>query len=165
MTNRKRGYWLLKSEPRSFSIDDLARRPGQTEAWDGVRNYQARNFLRDRMQPGDRAFFYHSSCATPAIVGIAEITGRARPDPTQFDPDSPHYDPNSDSDEPRWWLVNVRFLRRLRRPIGLAELRAHADRLQGLQLLARGNRLSVMPVTDSHWNYVLDLERGTATRG
>ncbi|MDE2150028.1 MAG: EVE domain-containing protein [Gammaproteobacteria bacterium] len=157
MSAGARSYWLLKSEPQAFSIDDLARRPAQTEAWDGVRNYQARNFLRDEMRPKDQAFFYHSSCAQPAIVGIVEILAPARPDPTQFDPSDPHYDPRAHRQTPRWWLVDVRLVRRLRRPIELAELRRHADRLAGLALLARGSRLSVMPVTPQHWHFILAL--------
>jgi predicted RNA-binding protein with PUA-like domain len=151
-------YWLMKSEPASFSIDDLAARPKQTEPWDGVRNYQARNFIRDRMRVGERAFFYHSSCAQPGIVGIVRIVSPAYPDPTQFDARHPHYDPASRREPPRWFAVDVQLERKLRRPLTLAELRNHEKRLRGLRLLAPGNRLSVMPVSPEHWDYLLALE-------
>lgn len=151
-------YWLMKSEPDCFSIDDLAARPGQTEPWDGVRNYQVRNFMRDRMQVGDLAFFYHSNCAEPGIYGVMEIASTAYPDPTQFDPDEDHYDPASKPEEPRWLLVDVRYQRHFRRPVLLAELREHAEALTGFKLIAKGNRLSVMPVMPEHWDYILALE-------
>jgi predicted RNA-binding protein with PUA-like domain len=151
-------YWLMKSEPDSFSIDDLARRPKQTEAWDGVRNYQVRNMMRDQMQPGDRAFFYHSSCAEPGIYGLMTIVSRAYPDPTQFDPQHHHYDPGSKREEPRWLLVDVQFERKLQRPILLPELREHEARLKGLMILQKGTRLSVTPVKPAHWDYILQLE-------
>ncbi len=149
--------WLLKSEPSAFSIDDLAQRPGQTEPWDGVRNYQARNLLRDQIKRGDQAFFYHSSCPQPAIVGLAEVESDGQPDPTAFDPAAAHYDPRSTPDNPRWYLVDVRFLRRLRRPLPLAELKTHAE-LATLPLLQKGNRLSVMPVGAAEWAFILSLE-------
>jgi len=152
-------YWLMKSEPRSFSIDDLARRPRQTEPWDGVRNYQARNFMRDRMRVGDLAFFYHSSCAEPAIVGLMRVVSEAYPDPTQFDPRHHHYDPAARREQPRWYLVDMRLERKLKRPLTLAELRRHEKELQGFRLLAPGNRLSVMPVSEAHWRYILSLEK------
>lgn len=151
-------FWLLKSEPSAFSLQDLQARPHATEPWDGVRNYQARNFMRDGMQVGDRAFFYHSNCPVPAIVGIASIASSAYPDPTQFDPHALHYDARSKRNMPRWYLVDVRFERCLRRPLSLAELREHAGELDGFQLLARGNRLSVMPVQTAHWKHILKLE-------
>lgn len=151
-------YWLMKSEPEAFSIDDLARRPRQTEPWDGVRNYQVRNMMRDQMQPGDEAFFYHSNCEVPGIYGLMTIASRAYPDPTQFDPGHPHYDPGSKPEEPRWLLVEVRYQRKLRRALSLAELRTHERKLKGLQLLAPGNRLSVMPVRPEQWAYILALE-------
>lgn len=150
-------YWLMKSEPEEFSIDDLAARPDQTEPWDGVRNYQVRNMMRDQMQPGDQAFFYHSNCTPPGIVGIMEIVGAARPDPTQFDPADSHYDPKSDPDNPRWLLVDVRFVRKLRREITLQELKDDPA-LADLPLVRRGNRLSVMPVTEAQWQHILSLE-------
>lgn len=150
-------YWLMKSEPDVFGIDDLEARPGQTEPWDGVRNYQVRNMMRDEMRPGDAAFFYHSNCEVPGIVGVMEIAGEARPDPTQFDPDSDYYDPRSDPQQPRWLLVEVRFLRRFRRTIPLAELKERPE-LADLALVRRGNRLSVMPVTPDQWAFILGLE-------
>lgn len=151
-------YWLMKSEPDTFSIDDLKKRPQQTEPWDGVRNYQARNFMRDRMQPGDEVFFYHSNCKEPGIYGIAEIASRAYPDPTQFDPRHKHYDPSAKPEEPRWFLVDVRYRRHLARPILLSELRRHEAELSGFKLIAHGNRLSVMPVAPQHWQRILALE-------
>ena len=151
-------YWLMKSEPDSFGIDDLAQRPGQTEAWDGVRNYQARNMLRDEMQVGDQIFFYHSSCKRPGIVGIAEVARNAYPDPTAFDPESQYYDPKSDPDNPRWFLVDVHLVRKLRRTITLEELKAHAEALGDMPLLRRGNRLSIVPVGAEQWAIILGLE-------
>lgn len=152
-------YWLMKSEPESFSIDDLEQRPKQTEPWDGVRNYQVRNMFRDLMKIGDSVFFYHSSCAEPGIYGIAKITSQAYPDPTQYDPKHHHYDPGSKPEEPRWLLVDVQFVRKLKRPVLLTELREHETKLSGLQILAKGNRLSVVPVKKAHWDYVLKLEK------
>ncbi|MEW6166888.1 MAG: EVE domain-containing protein [Pseudomonadota bacterium] len=151
------GYWLMKSEPDCFSIDDLARRPQQTEGWDGVRNYQVRNMFRDQMKPGDQAFFYHSSCAVPGIVGIMRIASAAYPDPTQFDPKADHYDPKSTPENPRWLQVDVRFERKLKKPVTLAMLRAHEKQLKGLLVLQPGTRLSVTPVREDHWNYILRL--------
>lgn len=153
--------WLFKSEPSEFSVDDLAARPGQTEPWDGVRNYQARNYLRDGMRTGDLGFFYHSSCAEPGIVAIVRVASAAYPDPTQFDPRHPHYDPGSDPSSPRWYLVNVALEWRLARTITLAELKAHPT-LAGMPLLRKGNRLSVLPVTAEQWDYILGLEGARA---
>ena len=151
-------YWLLKSEPGEFSIDDLAAAPGKSTFWDGVRNYQARNFMRDDMKKGDLAFFYHSSCAEPAIVGIVEITRAGYPDATALDPDDKHFDPKSTTDDPRWYGVDIRLKRKLKKPLTLAKLRQHAgDSLSDLLLLQRGNRLSVMPVTKKDWQFILDL--------
>ncbi|AGA92042.1 hypothetical protein Thimo_3372 [Thioflavicoccus mobilis 8321] len=153
------GHWLMKSEPDVFGIDHLAARPGHTEPWDGVRNYQARNMMRDQMQPGDQAFFYHSNCAEPGIVGLMEVAAPARPDPTAFDPEAKYFDPKSDPENPRWYLVDMRLLRHLARKITLAELRAYADGpLADLPLLRRGNRLSIMPVTLAQWDFILSLE-------
>ena len=146
--------WLLKTEPGTFSIDDLAAR--KVEPWDGVRNYQARNFIR-AMRPGDAVLIYHSVCATPGVVGIAKIAAAPRPDPTQFDPKNDHYDPASKPDNPRWTLVDVRFGRKLRRTISLHELKASPG-LGGLALVQRGSRLSVMPVSDPQWHTILALE-------
>jgi len=150
-------YWLMKSEPNEFSIDDLAGRAERTEPWDGVRNYQARNMMRDQMRRGDQVFFYHSNCAEPGIVGIAEVAREGYPDPTAFDPQDKHYDPKSDPGNPRWYLVDVRLVRKLSRTITLAELKADPA-LADLALVRRGNRLSVMPVGDAHWRHILKLE-------
>jgi len=150
-------YWLMKSEPDVFGIDDLKRRPKQTEHWDGVRNYQARNMLRDQMQKGDLVLFYHSNCAEPGIVGIAEIVRAGYPDHTAFDPKDPHFDPKSDPQSPRWFMVDVRFKRKLRRTITLAELKSRPE-LAAMPLVARGNRLSVMPVGETEWDIILALE-------
>ncbi len=150
-------YWLMKSEPETFGIDDLKKRPKQTEPWDGVRNYQARNTLRDGMKRGDQAFFYHSSCDTPGIAGIMEIVRAGYPDCTAFDPEDHHFDPNSDPKNPRWYRVDVRFVRKLKRTISLAEMKSHKA-LAGFPLLQRGNRLSVLPVTPQQWKFILSLE-------
>lgn len=150
-------YWLMKSEPGEFSIDDLKARPSKTEPWDGVRNYQARNMMRDEMKAGDQVFFYHSACEVPGIVGIMKIASDAYPDPTAFDAQDKHFDPKSDSENPRWFLVDVEFVRKLKRTISLSELKEHRA-LADMVLLRRGNRLSVMPVGESHWNTILGLE-------
>jgi len=151
-------FWLLKSEPEVFSIDDLRSSPRKTTCWDGVRNYQARNFLR-AMQVGDRAFFYHSNCAEPGIVGIVAIVREAYPDTTAFDRRDPHYDPKSDRQHPTWYMVDVKLVRKLERSISLTELKARANSaLAGLLLLRRGNRLSVLPVDEHHWNRIAALE-------
>ncbi|MCK6370133.1 MAG: EVE domain-containing protein [Gammaproteobacteria bacterium] len=147
-------YWLMKSEPTVFSIDDLAR--VRVTPWEGVRNYQARNFMRDGMRKGDLAFLYHSSCEVPGIMGVMEIGREAYPDPSQFDPGSPYFDPASRPDDPRWLMVDVRYRRRLPRAITLAELRTHRE-LAALALLRRGNRLSIMPVTGKQWQFILAL--------
>jgi predicted RNA-binding protein with PUA-like domain len=152
-------YWLMKSEPDAFGIDDLAARPGQTEPWDGVRNYQARNMMRDEMKVGDQAFFYHSNCDEPGIVGIMEVVREGYPDHTAFDPEHKYYDPKSDPENPRWFMVDMRYVRHLRRNISLAELKGYADGpLEGMALLRRGNRLSVMPVAPEQWEFILTLE-------
>lgn len=141
-------YWLMKSEPEVFGIDDLMNRPGQTEAWDGVRNYQARNMMRDEMRVGDSVFFYHSNCALPGIVGLARITREAYPDST---------DPASATAKPRWVVVDVQFVRKLARTISLTELKTWPE-LADMPLVRRGNRLSIMPVTPGQWNFILSLE-------
>ena len=148
-------YWLMKSEPDVFGIDDLER--VRTTAWEGVRNYQARNFMRDGMKRGDPAFFYHSSCEAPGIVGIMEVVREAYPDRTQFDRKSDYYDADSTRESPRWLVVDVRFRRRLKRPITLDELKRHRE-LANLPLVRRGNRLSVMPVTPAQWAFIGTLE-------
>jgi len=150
-------YWLLKSEPNAFSINDLKKMPDQTEHWDGVRNYQARNLLRDQLQVGDRAFFYHSNCETPGIVGIVEVVRAGYPDHTAFDPHSNHFDPKSDPAKPRWFMVDVKYVRHTRRLMPLAELKQHPE-LENMPLLQKGNRLSVSPVTEQQWHYILCLE-------
>ena len=147
----------MKSEPEEFSIDDLARRPGKTEPWDGVRNYQARNMMRDQMRTGDSIFFYHSNCDIPGIAGIMQVHKESYPDPTAFDPEDKHYDPTSDPDDPRWFLVDVKYVRKLKRVISLQELKSHAE-LEAMALVKRGNRLSIMPVTQAQWDFILSLE-------
>ena len=152
-------YWLMKSEPDAFGIDDLAARPEQTEPWDGVRNYQARNMMRDQMKPGDQVFFYHSNCTPPGIVGIAEVAKEAYPDHTAFDPDAKYFDPKSNPENPRWFMVDVRYVRHLKRTITLTELKEHADgALADMPLVRRRNRLSIMPVTPAQWEFILGLE-------
>lgn len=156
MTARKR-YWLMKSEPDTFSIDDLER--VGTEPWNGVRNYQARNFMRDGMQVGDGVFFYHSNCKVPGIVGIAKVASTAYPDETQFDRTSDYHDPKAKREDPRWMLVDVAFERKLKRTIALDEIKQHADALgDGFPLIARGNRLSILPVTAAQWKLLLAME-------
>jgi len=151
-------HWLMKSEPDAFSIDDLGKVP-RPEPWDGVRNYQARNMMRDQMQVGDVVFFYHSNCDEPGIVGLAEIASAAYPDQTALDPEAKYFDPKSDPDKPRWYLVDLRYVRHLKRTIRLSELRQYADGpLDGFPLVRRGNRLSVMPVTPQQWDFILALE-------
>jgi predicted RNA-binding protein with PUA-like domain len=152
-------HWLLKTEPESFSVEDLAAAPRRTTGWDGVRNYQARNLLRDEMRRGDQAFLYYSSCAVPGIVAIMQVVKEAYPDPTAFDRRHHHYDAGSDPRKPRWFMVDVQLKRRLARTITLAELRAHAGKeLRGMVLLRPGNRLSVTPVEAAHWKFILSLE-------
>ncbi len=148
-------YWLMKSEPGEFSIDDLVHAPDQTTWWFGVRNYQARNFMRDDMHVGDLAFFYHSSCPQPGIAGIVEIRHAAAPDETQFDPESDYYDPKASRELPRWLNVAV-TLKEKTRLLPLAELRAHSE-LASMTLLKRGNRLSITPVTKKEWHTIRAL--------
>ena len=146
------GFWLMKSEPDEVSIDDLAAAPGQIFPWFGVRNYQARNFMRDAMRIGDLAFFYHSGCAEPGIAGICEICSEPYPDETQFAAVDPYFDPKSKPEQPRWWLRDVRFVRKTRY-VPLAELRQHPE-LADMRLLARGNRLSITPVSEEEWRFI-----------
>ena len=146
-------YWLLKSEPLSYSIDDMAR--DRVTAWSGVRNYQARNFMRDQMRVGDRAFFYHSNCDEPGIVGIVEVCGPAHADETQFDRRSKYYDPEATRDAPRWVNVEVKFVKKTPL-VALDELRRHKP-LAGLRILQRGNRLSITPVDPGEWDYIVKL--------
>jgi len=153
---RAKRYWLLKSEPDVFSFDDLWKAPRRTTFWDGVRSYQARNLLRDELAPGDGALFYHSGTEPPGVAGICEIVAPGRPDPTQFDPDDDHHDPASRPDAPRWFGVDVRAVERLPRFVPLSELRA-APALARMDLLRRGNRLSVQPVRPAEWKAVRRL--------
>jgi predicted RNA-binding protein with PUA-like domain len=148
-------YWLMKSEPDAYSIDDLER--DGRDMWDGIRNYQARNMMRDEMRVGDKVFFYHSNCKEPGIVGVMKVASKPYPDPTQFDPESKYYDPKSNEEDPRWMLIDVEFVRKLSRTITLVELKAHPG-LDGMILLRRGNRLSIMPVDKAHWDLILGLE-------
>ena len=149
-------YWLMKSEPNVFSIDDLAKAREKTTRWDGVRNYQARNMLRDDVAVGDGVLFYHSSADPPAVAGTARVVRGGYPDPTQFDPSDGHHDPDSSRDDPRWFAVDIQFDSKFARPVALAELRATAA-LAGMVLLKRGSRLSVQPVTPAEWKQILKL--------
>jgi predicted RNA-binding protein with PUA-like domain len=153
----KMNHWLMKSEPDAFSIDDLAAMPDKTEHWDGVRNYQARNMMRDQMKKGDLIFFYHSNCKVPGIVGIAQVARESYPDHTAFDPDDIHYDPKSKPEKPTWYMVDIKFQRKLKRTISLEELKGRPE-LEGMALVRRGNRLSVMPVSAAQWEFILGLE-------
>jgi predicted RNA-binding protein with PUA-like domain len=148
-------YWLMKSEPTEVSVDDALAAPQATVPWTGVRNYQARNFMRDAMQVGDGVLFYHSSCAEPGIVGIAQVVSTPYPDPTQFDPESPYYDPASKRDTPRWVLVDVQVLRKIAN-LTLPQLRARPE-LADLLVLKKGNRLSITPVEPKHWKAILKM--------
>jgi predicted RNA-binding protein with PUA-like domain len=150
-------YWLMKSEPNVFSIDDLQNMVEQTEHWDGVRNYQARNMMRDEMKIGDQAFFYHSSCELPGIVGIMEVVREGYPDHSAFDPQNKYFDPKSDPANPRWMMVDIKYIRHTRRTLSLAELKEHAV-LANMPLVRKGNRLSIMPVSATDWFYILSLE-------
>jgi predicted RNA-binding protein with PUA-like domain len=152
-------YWLMKTEPQTFGIDDLAKKARKTAMWDGVRNYTARNMLRDDFRKGDRAFLYHSSTEVKGVAGIVKVVRTAYPDPTQFEKKNDHYDPSSDPKDPRWFVVDVQLERRLKRVITLDELREHEQgELDGMLLLKRGNRLSITPVSAAHWEFVLSLE-------
>ena len=148
-------YWLMKSEPDTYSIDDL--QSFGVDHWDGIRNYQVRNFFRDQMQVGDQAFFYHSNCKQPGIVGTMEIVSKAYPDHTAFDPSEKYFDSKSDPENPRWLMVDVRYIRHLDRMITLAELRQQKQ-IADMKLLQRGNRLSVLPLSKMEWQYILEME-------
>ncbi len=150
-------YWLMKSEPDTFGINDLKDRPNQCEHWDGVRNYQVRNMMRDEMKTGDLAFFYHSNCAEPGIVGIMEICREGYPDHTAFDPENIHFDPKSDPAKPAWMMVDVKYVKTLGRTITLTELKQKPE-LADFALVKRGNRLSIMPVSKVQWDFILSLE-------
>lgn len=148
-------YWLMKSEPSDVSIDDLASMPDQTVAWYGVRNYQARNFMRDQMRVGDPVFFYHSSCEQPGIAGIAEVSKLAYPDATQFDSGSKYFDPKATPQNPRWFNVDVRLVKKTRL-VGIKELREYPE-LANMRILQKGNRLSITPVDPAEWNFVMGI--------
>jgi predicted RNA-binding protein with PUA-like domain len=152
-------YWLFKSEPSAFSVDDLADSPRKTTCWDGVRNYQARNFMRDEMRKGDLVLYYHSSCEIPGVVGIAEVVRESYVDDTAFNANDPHFDPKSSKESPRWFMVDIRLKRKLRRVIALSELRKHENKqLKEFALLRKGNRLSILPVDKKQWDFILSLE-------
>jgi predicted RNA-binding protein with PUA-like domain len=153
-------YWLMKSEPDAFGIDDLAKCPGKKDHWDGIRNYQVRNMMRDEMKKGDEALFYHSNCKEPGIVGIMKVVKEAYPDFTAFDPKSKYYDPKSDPANPRWLMVDVKLVRKFKRTVSLQELKNYKT-LEDMLILRRGNRLSVTPVTKKQWDYILKLENKT----
>jgi predicted RNA-binding protein with PUA-like domain len=156
-------YWLFKSEPTVYSFHHLLAEPDQTTGWDGVRNYQARNFLRDQVKVGDGVLFYHSNADPPCIAGIAEIVREGHPDPTAFDPKSDHYDPKSDSDSPTWYQVSIKAVRAIEPPIGLPEL-GNVPELAGMELLRKGSRLSIQPVTKTEWETILKRTRSKSKR-
>jgi predicted RNA-binding protein with PUA-like domain len=147
----------MKSEPDAFGIDDLVAKPNQTEHWDGVRNYQARNMMRDDMKLGDQVFFYHSSCKEIGVVGVMEVAAESYPDHTAFDSRSKYYDPKSSEEKPRWFMIDVKFVRKFSRTITLAEIKAN-PLLEDMRLIKKGNRLSINPVTRGEWEAILDME-------
>lgn len=149
-------YWLFKSEPDAFSISDLKAMKGKKDHWDGIRNYQARNLMRDQMVKGDLGFFYHSSCKVPGIVGIVEVVKEAYPDHTSWDPEAKYYDPKSSPDNPRWVMIDVKFRQEFKEIISLEQLRT-VPKLEGMALLQKGSRLSIQPVTKAHWNTIVKL--------
>ncbi|MAZ43747.1 MAG: EVE domain-containing protein [Legionellales bacterium] len=150
-------FWLMKSEPDTYSIDDLAKQPKKIDYWDGIRNYQARNFMRDEMKKGDLAFFYHSNCDEPGVVGIVEIVKEAYPDDTAFDPESKYYDPKSTLDNPRWIRVDVKLKETFTGTITLKEIKANPA-LKEMRLVQKGNRLSIMPVAAHEWKTILAMK-------
>ncbi|GMG86407.1 EVE domain-containing protein [Biformimicrobium ophioploci] len=151
-------YWLFKSEPDEYSLDDLASEPDQTGRWDGIRNYQARNFLRDKVNAGDGVLFYHSACKVPAVVGTAEVMRAAYPDPAQLDPESPYFDPKASDENPRWYCVDIRWQSQFARAVPLAEIKQHPA-LADMVLVKQG-RLSIQPVTAAEWSLLLQLGTG-----
>lgn len=152
-------YWLLKSEPDAFSIDDLRSMPGKKDHWDGIRNYQARNMMRDDMKKGDLAFFYHSSCKIPGVVGVMEIVKEAYDDHTALDPKEKYYDPKATSENPRWCMVDVKFKKKFKQIVSLEELKQN-KKLKDMTLLKKGNRLSIMPVKAAEWKVIMTLAGG-----
>jgi predicted RNA-binding protein with PUA-like domain len=151
-------YWLMKSEPDVFSIEDLANNKDQTTYWDGVRNYQARNFMRDEMKVGDKVIFYHSNTKPPAAVGVCEIVKEAYPDFTAFDPEDPHFDPKSDKGNPRWYMVDIKLEKIFDRPVSLSEIKEN-PKLQDMKLVQKGNRLSVMPIKKSEFDEIVKMSK------
>lgn len=149
-------YWLIKSEPSVFSIDDLINSKEQTTYWDGVRNYQARNYLRDEMKINDKVIFYHSNSEPPAAVGVCEVVKEGYPDFTAFDPESNHYDPKSNPDSPAWFMVDVKFISKFANPVSIEQMR-NKEKLKNLKLLQRGNRLSVMPISKEEFNQIVKM--------
>jgi len=149
-------YWLFKSEPNTFSIDDLSKAKKQTTYWDGVRNYQARNFIRDEMKTGDKVLFYHSNAEPNAVVGICEVVKEAYPDFTAFDPKDVHYDPKSKKDSPTWFMVDIKFVKKFKKEVTLQEIKAN-KKLQKMRLVQTGNRLSVMPVTKDEFEEIVKM--------
>jgi predicted RNA-binding protein with PUA-like domain len=162
-TTADMAYWLFKSEPKAFSFKDLLAEPDQTTGWDGVRNYQARNFLRDQVAVGDGVLFYHSNAEPPCIAGIAEVVRAGHPDPTAFDPKSDHHDPKSKLDDPTWYQVSIRGVEPIEPPVGLPGL-AGVPELAGMELLRKGSRLSIQPVTKAEWQAILKLARSKSRR-
>ncbi|WP_416306884.1 EVE domain-containing protein [Neptunicella sp. SCSIO 80796] len=146
-------YWLFKSEPDAFSIDDLAAMPNQTEHWDGIRNYQARNYLRDEVKLGDQVFFYHSSCKDVGIVGVAEVVKESYPDDSQFNPESNYYDPKANPDNPRWMMVDIKFKQKFDQILSLKQIKAMPE-ITEIGLVKKGHRLSIMPVTKQEWQFL-----------
>jgi predicted RNA-binding protein with PUA-like domain len=155
-TSRARHFWLMKTEPNEFSVDDLVASPNQTTFWFGVRNYQARNLLRDEIKLGDLVLFYHSSCDQPAVVGTAKVVREAYPDHTAFDPSSDYFDAKSTSENPRWFMVDIKLVKKLSHPVTITEMRKHEE-LAEMLLLRKGNRLSVLPVTEQQYEFVVGL--------
>ena len=149
-------FWLMKNEPDEYSFAHALAAPGATIAWNGVRNYQARNFMRDEMQPGDGVLYWHSSCAEPGIYGLARIAGNLRVDPSQFDPEDPYYDPKSPRDKPRWLTLDVQALKAAAPALLIAALRRHPE-LEQMRVLQKGNRLSITPVTPAEWDFIVKL--------
>ena len=151
-----KNYWLFKSEPNEFSVDDLAKSPGKRTYWDGVRNYQARNFIRDDMRKGDYVLFYHSNTDPLAVVGYCEIVKEAYPDHTQFDPDNKHFDPTAIQKDPRWFMVDIKLKKKFKTPVTLKEIKTN-PKLKNMRLIQRGNRLSVMPITKEEFEEILRM--------
>lgn len=156
-------YWLFKSEPETFSIDHLSKRPKQTEHWDGVRNYQVRNMLRDEIKKGDRVFFYHSSCTPPGIAGVAEVVKDGYPDYFAWDPRSKYFDPKSSPENPRWFMVDVKLIEKFPRLITLEEMKRQA-KLKNMLIMRKGNRLSITPVTKDEWDAIIALSKRASER-